>query len=93
MAERAVSVKGGEYRGDSRSTVLLLTAGEVEASFSWSTFRRGAGMVCVGRVGSAIEGRTAGEPPGDESSSGSIVVVRLGNSKACDRLGHENLVL
>ena len=48
--------------------------------------------MCVDGVGSAIEGRTAEEQLGDESSSGSIVVVRLGNSEARDGLGNENLV-
>ena len=50
-------------------------------------------MLYVGGVGSAIEGRTAGEPHGHESSSGSTVMVRLGNSEARDGLRNESLVL
>ena len=50
-------------------------------------------MVCLGEVGSAIEVRTAGEPLGDKSLSGSIVMVRLGNSEARNGLRNENLVL
>lgn len=50
-------------------------------------------MVCVGGVGSVIESHTAGEPIGDESSLGSIVVVRLGNSEDRDELGNKNLGL
>ena len=54
---------------------------------------RGVDIVYVDGIGSAIEGRTAGEPLWGESSSVSIVVVRLGNSEAQDGLGNENLVL
>ena len=85
-----LEVKGGASRGGSGAVVLLLTAGEGGASVSWSTVGKGAGIVCVDGVGSAIEGRTAGEPFGDESSSGSIVEIRLGNSEARDGLGNEN---
>ena len=53
----------------------------------------GSGKVCMGGVGPAIKGRTDGEPLGNELSSGTIVVVRLGNSKARNGLGNENLVL
>ena len=50
-------------------------------------------MVCVGRVGLATEGRTAGKPLGNETLSGNIIEIRLGNSEARDGLGIEKLVL
>ena len=90
LIRRVLAVKGGTSRGGSGTIVLLLTAGEGGASVSGL---KGAGIVCVDGVGSAIEGQTADEPLGDEPSSGSIVVVRLSNNKARDGIGNKNLVL